>query len=73
MQADTDMNIPRDKSPQPELTMLSVLVNRFNDLSEPSIADCGASGTTEEEDSARHDDAASDGRACVLNATWRRR
>jgi len=53
--------------------MLSVLVNRFNDLSEPSIADCGASGTTEEEDSARHDDAASDGRACVLNTTWRRR
>ena len=57
--------------------MLSSLVNRFNDLSDPSIADCGASGT--EDDSARHDDddddTTNDGRACcvLLNATWRRR
>ena len=30
--------------------MLSVLVIRFRDLSEPSIADCGASGTSEDND-----------------------
>lgn len=56
------------------LTILSVLVSRFNDLSEPSIADSGASGITEENSLRGMAVLHADGRAAwyVLDAAWRR-